>query len=320
MVGLDWRIVGLGFEALAWADRARRLDPSAEVSTWDPDPKRSGILEGAGGATVSDPSEWWVQEAAVREGRQWAVLVDAELIDAGRWAGLALSKGCPVGLVGTGGLSAATLRGLARDAECRGLEARVLCGHRQVEDFALAAQCVAKGELGRLRSARFVRRGWISAAPGSKTPSSPQAGRAVVSPVRDVWRLFDQAFGLGVVPAETRFEHAGGLAWVTLSRCAEGALLVMDVDDRARGVEPPRWTLEGDLGSYGRGCLRTTNPDGEIVEVPLDRPELDADEPLRVFTRRALRIEDGLFRDQSADWERIARSVEIADGLTHVGP
>jgi hypothetical protein len=316
---LDWRIAGLGFEALAWADRARRLDPSTEISTWDPDPRRSGIMEGARALSVSDPSEWWGSEATVRDGRRLAVMVDAELIDAGRWAGLALTQGCPVCLVGTGGLSPATLRELASEAERRGLEARVLCGHRQVEDFAVASACVARGELGRLRSARFVRRGWIAAAPGSRTPSSPRAGLAAVSPVREAWRLFDQASGLGLVPMQTRFEQAGGAAWVALSRCTGGALLTIDVDDRARGVEPPRWTLEGDLGGYGRGCLRTTNPDGEVVEVPLDRTELDAVEPLREFTSRAQLIGDGPARDQQADWDRIARSVEIADGLKQTG-
>ncbi len=313
MVGLDWRIAGLGFEALAWADRARRLDPSSEISTWDPDPQRRGIMDGA--STASDPSEWWEPGAAVREGRRVAVLIDAELTDAERWARLAMAKGCPIGLVGTGGLSSTALRALATEAERRGLEARVLCGHRHVEDFALASACVAGGELGSLRSARFVRRGWISAAPGSRTPSSPRGGRSAVAPGREAWRLFDQAIGLGLVPVETRYERAGDAAWVAMSRCAQGALLVIDVDDRARGVEPPRWTLEGDLGGYGRGCLRTTNPDGEVVEVPLDRIELDADEPLREFARRALQTAGEPAPHQKADWDRIARSVEIADGL-----
>lgn len=309
----EWRIAGLGAEALAWADRARRVVPEAVFSGWDPDPHRPRLLDGIEARLVADPGEWWdgAASSALVPG---AVLIDAALVAAERIAATALAKGLPVALVGTGGLAPMALRRLMDDAANRGLEARVLCGHLHAEDVLWAKGCCTSGDLGPLRSARFVRRGWIAAPAGSATPSRAREGRVVVDPARELWRIFDVALELGLDPVDLRVERAGPRAWIALARCDSGAVLAIDIDDRARTIDPPRWILEGERGSYGRGALRTTTPDGEIVEVPLERPDITGEEPLAEFVRCVVAGDSPGSRVR-AGGARVARAMELAERL-----
>jgi hypothetical protein len=316
-VGWVWRIAGLGNEALAWADRARGIVPDAGFSIYEPDPARRRVLDGIGARPVTDPAEWWAPAESSRPA-PGAVLIDAELVEAELIATRALAHGMPVAFVGTGGLSPDTLRALTASAANQGLEARVLCGHRSAEDVVWGQGCVSRGELGPLRSARFVRRGWVAAPPGSATPTHPGEGRQVVARAREIWRVFDVAHGLGFCPVDLEVELAKPGGWFVLARCRGGSVLSLDIDDRARSLEPPRWNLEGSLGSYGRGTLRTTNPDGEIVEVPLERPEITGDEPLADFVRCVREGGDCSTRVRQ-DGERVARAVELADEMLRQG-
>lgn len=214
-------------------------------------------------------------------------------------------------------LNLSELDRLAAAAETCQARVCVAVLRRWSEDFRLALQCIATGELGALQTLRRV--SW-QFSPGPDSVVDPADWRLRTSSGGGVlWEVglheIDQLLQLlPGLPCRLFARSAGSTddspdqAMLVHLEFPGGATAVLDLHRRALVPRETGWLITGSTASFGNNILYSLLPDGEIVDVPLVGSPVSPDD---FYTEARLYLcNAGSNPGSLADSRRVLRVIE----------